>query len=269
LKPPLKTREAFFMNYVVTEIRERIAYVILNRPDKRNALNSDFVNELKNTIHGFKDTLDVRAIVIKSSGEVFCAGADLAYLKELQNYSYEENLKDSRNLAGLFKLIYSFPKPIISVVNGAALAGGCGLATVCDVCFATPHSTFGYTESKIGFIPAIVMVFLRKKLGETFSKKLLFTGEVITAEKALEMSLITQIIEAYDIEEYTHQFAVDLVSGSSSNSIKMIKQMYFSLEGMSMDESIDYACEMNAKARETEDCKHGIQSFLNKKKITW
>ena len=144
------------MKYVITEIRDRIGYIILNRPDKRNALNSECVSELKISIKSFENNSEVRALILKSAGEVFCAGADLAYLQQLQNYTYEENLADSKNLAELFKLIYSFPKPVISLVNGAALAGGCGLATVCDICFATPSSTFGYTEAKIGFIPAIV-----------------------------------------------------------------------------------------------------------------
>ena len=265
----METREAFFMKYVITEIRDRIGYIILNRPDKRNALNSEFVSELKISIKSFENNSEVRALILKSAGEVFCAGADLAYLQQLQNYTYEENLADSKNLAELFKLIYSFPKPVISLVNGAALAGGCGLATVCDICFATPSSTFGYTEAKIGFIPAIVMVFLKKKVGESISKKLLFTGEVFKADKALEYGLITEIVEADKISEYTHQWVLNMIESSSGNSINMIKQMYNSIDSLNLDDVINYACEMNAKARETDDCKRGISSFLNKQKISW
>ncbi len=269
MKPPLETREAFFMSYVITEIRDRIGYIILNRLDKRNALNSEFVNELKGSIKSLENNLEVGAIILKSSGNVFCAGADLSYLQQLQNYTYEENLADSENLAELFKLIYSFPKPVISLVDGAAIAGGCGLATVCDICFASPNSTFGYTEAKIGFIPAIVMLFLKKKVGETVSKKLLFTGEVFTASKAFEYGLITEIVEANMINEYTHQWVLNMMEASSGNSIKMIKEMYNSVDNLKLDEAIDYACKMNATARETEDCKKGISSFLNKQKISW
>lgn len=270
MKPPLETREAFFiMNFVKTDIRDRIGYIILNRPEKRNALNSEFVEEIKVSIKGFERNKDVRALILESSGDVFCAGADLAYLQKLQNFTYEENLADSQSLAELFKLIYAFPKPILSIVNGAALAGGCGLATVCDFCFATPDSTFGYTEAKIGFIPAIVMVFLRKKVGEAIGKKLLFTGEIFNSEKAIEYGLITEIVDANKIKDYTHTWVMNLIEKSSGNSISMIKQMYNSMDSLSLDDAVSYACEMNAKARETEDCRKGISSFLTKQKISW
>lgn len=257
------------MNFVKTEIRDRIGYIILNRPEKRNALNLEFVTELKESIKHFETDLGVKALILKSSGEVFCAGADLEYLQQLQSFTYEENLADSQNLSDLFKLIYEFPKPIISVVNGPALAGGCGLATVCDLCFATPNSTFGYTEAKIGFIPAIVMIFLKKKAGETLSKKLLLTGEIFKADSALNYGLITEIIDADKIYEFTHAWVVNLINNSSGNSMAMIKQMYNSIDGLSLNDALNYACEMNARTRETDDCKRGISSFLNKQKISW
>ncbi len=257
------------MNFVKTEIRDRIGYVILNRPEKRNALNAEFINELKTTIQNFEKNSEVRALILKSSGDVFCAGADLAYLQQLQNFSYEENLADSQNLSELFKLIYSFSKPVISLVNGAALAGGCGLATVCDMCFATPNSTFGYTEARIGFIPAIVLVYLKKKVGEVISKKILFSGEIFKADKALEYGLITEIVEPDHIHEYVHNWVVKLIESSSGNSLAMIKKMYNTVDGLSLEESLNYACKMNANARETEDCKRGISAFLNKEKFNW
>lgn len=270
MKPPLETREAFFiMNFVKTDIRDRIGYIILDRPEKRNALNSEFVDEIKLSIKSFENNSNVRALVLESSGDVFCAGADLAYLQKLQNFTYDENLADSKSLAELFKLIYAFPKPIVSIVNGAALAGGCGLATVCDICFATPDSTFGYTEAKIGFIPAIVLVFLRKKIGEAASKKMLFTGEIFSSENALQYGLITEIVDANKIKDYAHNWVMNLIEKSSGNSISMIKEMYNSLDSLSLDDAISYACEMNAKTRETEDCRKGISSFLTKQKISW
>lgn len=270
MKPSVFPREAFFiMKFVKTEIRDRIGYIILNRPEKRNALNSEFVNEIKESIQNFETEAGVRAVILKSSGEVFCAGADLDYLQQLQKFNYEENLADSQNLSELFKLIYGFPKPVISLVNGPALAGGCGLASVCDICFATPNSSFGYTEAKIGFIPAIVMVFLKKKVGEAISKKLLLTGEIFNADKALHYGLITEIVEADKIYDYAHDWVVNMIKHSSGNSIAMIKQMYNSIDSLTLNEALNYACEMNAKARETDDCKRGISSFLNKQKINW
>ena len=257
------------MKFVKTDIRDRIGYIILNRLEKRNALNAEFVEEIKVSIKSFERNADIRALILESSGDVFCAGADLAYLQKLQNFTYEENLADSQSLAELFKLIYAFPKPTLSIVNGAALAGGCGLAFVCDFCFGTPDSTFGYTEVKIGFIPAIVLVFLRKKIGEAASKKMLFTGEIFSSEKALEYGLITEIVDADKIKDYAHNWVMNLIEKSSGNSISMIKQMYNLIDSLSLDEAIEYACEMNAKTRETEDCRKGISSFLTKQRIIW
>lgn len=257
------------MNYVISELRERIAYIVLNRPEKRNALNAQFVEELKQTITKAEHDSEVRAIVLKSSSEAFCAGADLAYLQQLQGYSFDENLQDSKNLAALFKMMYGSSKPIISMINGPALAGGCGLATVCDMCFSTPESTFGYTEARIGFIPAIVMVFLRKKVGETLAKNMLFTGEVFSADKAFEYGLLTEIVKADELETYVHEFVKKLIEHSSGGSLTMIKQMYNNLDNLSLNDALNYACEMNAKTRESEDCKRGIAAFINKQKLKW
>ena len=257
------------MGFIITEFRDRTGYIILNRPEKKNALNATFVEEIKEALKALHSNPGVRSIVIKSSGDVFCAGADLAYLEQLQSFSYEENLQDSRNLAELFRLIYSFSKPVISLVKGPALAGGCGLATVCDMCFATPEATFGYTESRIGFIPAIVMVFLRNKTGEARSKRLLFTGEILSSEKAMEYGLISEIMLKEEIDERVHDFAEKLNIDASGNSLASIKAMYNHLEGLNLDDALEYACKMNAAARETDDCKKGISSFLNKQKPVW
>lgn len=257
------------MNYVLTEVHDRIAYLILNRPDKRNALNADFVGNIKEVLRSYQSPKEIRAVVIKSSSDAFCAGADLAYLQQLQNFSYPENLEDSRNLAELFKLIYTHPKPIVSMVKGPALAGGCGLATVCDLCYATPESTFGYTESLIGFVPAIVMVFLRKKAGEALSKKLLFTGEVFKAQKALEYGLINEINEPDIIDDHVHKTLIHLSKKASGNSIQAIKSLYHQLDGLELDQSLEKACTTNASVRASDDCKKGIAAFLNKEKINW
>ncbi|NUM32314.1 MAG: enoyl-CoA hydratase/isomerase family protein [Bacteroidetes bacterium] len=257
------------MNYIKTEILDRIAYIILNRPEKRNALNADFISELKTALNNLEVDNECRAVVIKSSGNVFCAGIDLAFLQKMQEFTYEQNLEDSKNLKDLFFIIYTFSKPVISLVNGPAIAGGCGLATVCDFCFATPESTFGYTESRIGFIPAIVLIFLRKKVNETISKKILLSGELFNADYAYEIGLITKIISAENIENEVHGFVRKLIENSSSNSMAMVKKMYSALDNLSMEQALDYACEMNAKTRETDDCRRGVSSFLNKTKNTW
>lgn len=257
------------MNYIKTETKDRIAYIILNRPEKRNALNADFIYEIRKALDDIETNNDCKAVIIKSSGNVFCAGIDLAFLQKMQDFTYEQNLEDSKNLKELFYKIYTFPKPVISLVNGPAIAGGCGLATVCDLCFATPESVFGYTESRIGFIPAIVLVFLRKKVNETISKKILLSGELFSSDFALQHGLITGIINAEQIEQQVHDIAVKLIENSSSNSMAMVKKMYSELDNLSMNEALEYACKMNAQTRETDDCRKGVSSFLNKTKNKW
>jgi methylglutaconyl-CoA hydratase len=154
------------MKFIVEEIKNKRLIITLNRPEKRNALHPDLVSEMKTVLHESVSNDDVKVVIIQAEGKAFCAGADLAYLKELQSNTYEENLEDSNHLRALFELIYTFPKPVIAKVQGHAIAGGCGLATVCDFVYAAEEAKFGYTEVKIGFVPAMVLVFLIRKIGE-------------------------------------------------------------------------------------------------------
>lgn len=257
------------MNYINTKTIDRITYIVLNRPEKKNALNDEFISEIKLALDQAEKNNESRAVIIKSSADVFCAGLDLAFLQKMQQYNFEQNLEDSKNLKDLFYKIYTFPKPVISLVDGLAIAGGCGLATVCDMCFATPESMFGYTESRIGFIPAIVLVFLRKKINETVSKKILLGGELFSAENALKSGLITEIFQKDEIEKKVHDYTINLIEKSSPNSMAMIKKMYSELDSLSMNEALEYACKLNAETRETKDCKTGVSNFLNKLKNKW
>ncbi|MFN3840934.1 MAG: enoyl-CoA hydratase/isomerase family protein, partial [Cyclobacteriaceae bacterium] len=169
------------MNTLLYTVSNRIALITLNRPEKRNALNAELVKELTDCLEETGRDDRVKVIILKSAGEAFCAGADLAYLQQLKRNSLEENLSDSNNLKTLYTRIYTLTKPVIAQVQGPALAGGCGLATVCDFCFSVPEATFGYTEVKIGFIPALVMVFLIRKIGDGKARELLLSGNLISA----------------------------------------------------------------------------------------
>jgi methylglutaconyl-CoA hydratase len=175
---------------VLYDVADRIATISLNRAEKRNALNPEMVSSL--TASFLKAAADdaVKIIILKANGKTFSAGADLAYLQELQAYTYEENLADSENLKNLFTTIYYLPKLVIAQVEGHAIAGGCGLATVCDFVFSVPEAHFGYTEVKLGFVPAIVSCFLLRKTNEAIAKQLLLTGELFSAEQALKYGLI-------------------------------------------------------------------------------
>lgn len=255
--------------YLSCKTENKIATISLNRPEKRNALNAALVEELYKAFIDAADDGNCKVVILTAEGSVFSAGADLEYLQQLQKNSYEENLSDSRRLASLFKLIYSFPKPVIACVQGHAIAGGCGLATVCDFIFAVPEAQFGYTEVKIGFIPAIVTVFLLRKISGTHAAELLLTGKLISAEEAKIIGLINGIYPAGEIKEKVYTFATELCSQTSRTSLQMTKQLLAETKDMKLDDALEYAAIMNAKARGTEDCKYGIQSFLDKKKPEW
>ncbi len=257
------------MEFVKYKLRDRIAYISLNRPDKRNALNYRTVSELKEAFKQAEADNNVKVIVLSGEGKAFCAGADLAYIQQLQGNTYEENLEDSRHLKELFHQIYTHPKVVIAQVNGHALAGGCGLATVCDFSFSIPEAKFGYTEVKIGFIPAIVKVFLLRKIGEGRAKDLLLSGRIITAEEAKAYGLINDIVAADALEQHVYNFAQELCKNNSGQSMAYTKQMIAVVQEMSLEEGLEYAASQNASARGSEDCKKGIAAFLNKEPISW
>jgi methylglutaconyl-CoA hydratase len=251
------------------ECINRVGYITLNRPEKRNALSFEFVELIKNCFkQAIADEL-CKVIVLRSSGQAFCAGADLTYLQQLQQNTYEENLADSRHLMELFDMIYHAPKIVVSQVNGPAIAGGCGLAAVCDFCFATPESTFGYTEVKIGFVPAIVMVFLLRKVNEKNAREMMLSGDVFSADKAKEYGLINEVIATSELSEYVDDFTQRLCRTTSAQSVATIKQMISNVQQLSTADALKFAAETNAHARSSDDCKKGISSFLNKEKLTW
>ena len=250
-------------------VHQKVASIALNRPDKRNAFNATLVAELKAAFTMAEGDAQVKVIVLKGNGEVFSAGADLGYLQSLQNNTYQENLEDSLSLMELYKQIYTLSKPVIAQIEGHAIAGGCGLATICDFSFAVDEAKFGYTEVGIGFIPAIVMVFLLRKIGERNAKELLLTGKLISAAEAKQMGLINDVVGVENIEATVEQLCQSLIEKTSRASLQATKQMIAAVQEMGLNEALQYAAEMNAKARATDDCKHGINAFLNKQKPNW
>jgi methylglutaconyl-CoA hydratase len=248
---------------------ERIAYLTLNRPDKRNALNAALVTALKEALHQANLDPGVKVIVLRANGKAFCAGADLETLQQLQQNTYAENLADSAHLAELFERMYTLPKPLIAQIQGHALAGGCGLAAICDFSFAVPAAKFGYTEVKIGFVPAIVSAFLVRKIGEGRARELLLSGEVIPAERAQAYGLINYLVEEADLESRVNAFARQLCTGTSGQSLAAIKALLAQLPALSLSASLKLAAETNAQARATDDCRRGIAAFLAKEEIQW
>jgi len=255
--------------FVLYEVADRIAHITLNRVSKRNALNPQLVSELTNYLIKSSEDDDVKVIILKANGGTFSAGADLAYLQELQQNSYEENLADSESLKRLFKTICYLPKVVIAQVEGHAIAGGCGLATVCDVIFAVPEASFGYTEVKLGFVPAIVSCFLMRKTSETIAKRILLTGELFPAEEALKYNLITFVTKKEDIAQKVKDFALNLCNNASANALMVTKQLINETTNPWLEKSLEVAIHINARVRESDDFKKGVASFLNKEKINW
>lgn len=254
---------------VLYEVVNRIATITLNRPLKRNALNPELVALLTKFLVIAANDDKVKVIILKANGQTFSAGADLAYLQQLQQNSYEENLADSDHLKALFTTILYLPKVVIAQVEGHAIAGGCGLATVCDVIFAVPEANFGYTEVKLGFVPAIVSCLLMRKTSETIAKHILLTGELFSADVALNYNLITFVTKSEEISQKVTSFALGLCNNTSTNALKVTKQLINDTTYAGLEESLALAVQINAKVRESDDFKKGIASFLNKEKIKW
>jgi len=255
--------------YAYYYAEDRVGYIVLNRPEKRNALGPQLVQDLKDLFSFAEKDKDAKVLVLKAEGEAFCAGADLAYLQELQNNSYEENLADSNNLKELFQQIYSLKKIVIAQVEGHAIAGGGGLATVCDFVFSVPEAKIGFTEVKIGFVPAIISVFIIRKIGEAKAKQLLFTGDLVSMQEAKDIGLVNYVVDKSDIEDEVKKLANKLCKNTSAESLNLTKKLLADVWNKEYTEALDFAAELNAKARDTKDCKKGINSFLNKEKLDW
>jgi methylglutaconyl-CoA hydratase len=256
--------------HITSLVENRIAHIRLSRPEKRNALNDVLVRELTEAFSQVGRNSGAKVIILSGSKQAFCAGADLSYLQKLSTYSLDENKEDSRNLMKLFQTIYEVRKPVIAMVNGPALAGGCGLATVCDFVFASKeHARFGYTEVKIGFLPALVLVFLTRRIGEGRARELLLTGKIVDAATALSLGLITEVVDHNKLEGRTLEFANELVEGNSANSMALTKEMLTTIRNMDYAQALEYAANMNAMTRMTDDWKKGVAAFLNKEQNTW
>jgi methylglutaconyl-CoA hydratase len=248
----------------------RKAVITLNRPAKRNALDDVMIRELIAAFTQAARDPQVKVILLQGAGKAFCAGADLEYLERLAAFDLEQNKADSQQLATLFRIIHELRKPVIAVVGGAALAGGCGLASVCDFVIAAEETaTFGYTEVRIGFIPAIVMIFLVKRVGEGRARELVMRGNTLDARQAHAIGLAGQLVPDAQLEAAAHALADEMIEQNSLLAMGLCKEMLSKLHGLNLMDSLDFAANMNAAARMTPDCKQGIGAFLRKEKMQW
>ena len=235
----------------------------LNRPDKRNALNDELIAALKDALRDADGDDSLRAMVIRGAGKDFCSGADLAALQKISENSLEENLADAANLAELFTLIRRVCVPVIAAVHGRALAGGCGLASACDLVIAARSARFGYPEVKIGFVPAMVAAILRRNLGEKKSFELLTQGFEFSAAEAADIGLVNSVFD----DEGFHAEAVDYASRYahvSGSAVALTKRLLYDIDALPIRDAVRLGVETNAHARMTEDCRNGIAKFLEK-----
>ena len=251
------------MSMIKFIVQNSVAVLSLNRPEKRNSLHPDLVAEMKEKLNSASSDKNIRILIITGEESSFCAGADLSYLNELKDYSAVQNERDSENLAGLFLQIYNFPKPTIAAVNGPAIAGGCGLASVCDIIVAHPEkSKFGYSEVKIGFIPAIVSIFLLKRIGEGKAKRMLLTGDIYNGSDAFKIGLADYLAD--DVISKSTEIANSLLKNSQS-SMMMTKKMLNDISGLDVNDAVNHCINLNTISRSTEDFISGLSNFLNKK----
>ena len=251
-------------------VEKRIGIISLNWPEKQNALDDQMVSELTQAFVQTQRDAAIKAVIVRAEGDTFCSGMEHSYLQRISKYDFNQNLQDSTDLMKLFQQIYTLRKPVIALVQGEAIAGGCGLATICDFIIAARETAkFGYTETKIGFIPAIVLIFLVRRIGEGRARELVLQGDIIDAEESFKLGLISKVVPSIDLEKTGMQLASELITNNSGTSMGLIKELLARVYGMETSDALDYASHLNALTRMTDDCKRGIDAFLNSKPLKW
>ena len=244
-----------------------VATITLNRPEKRNAISFDLIDELLRALDEVAKS-DAIVLIVTGAGKAFSSGMDLDNLKSLLGRSPQQNLQDSQTMVQLFRSLYEFPKVTIAAVNGAAIAGGTGLALLCDFTLAVPEAKFGYTEVRIGFVPAIVSTFLLRQVGEKQARDLLLTGRLFSADEAVRLGLISEIVAPDNLMARARELAAQLMENSPA-SLRATKQLLMDHARAELDAQIEAAVRENAAIRTTADFREGISSFLEKRKPVW
>lgn len=240
------------------------ALVTLNRPAKRNSLDQRLIGGLTQAFEALGADESVRVIVVSGVGGHFCSGLYLNYLEEISQFGTLGNLRDSQRFLNLLLAVYRCPKPVIAKVQGYALAGGCGIATACDLIIADESATFGYTEVRFGFIPALVAAFLIRRVGEARARDMLLTARFVKAEEAFSMGLVSKLASADNLNQTVNEY-VEILTRNSATSMALTKGMFEHLGSMSLNASLNYARDLNALTRTTDDFKAGLKGFLHRK----
>ncbi|HJY85207.1 MAG TPA: enoyl-CoA hydratase-related protein [Candidatus Acidoferrales bacterium] len=249
------------------EMEGEVAAITLNRPEKRNAISTGMIEDLLGALEQVERG-PARVAILTGAGKAFSSGMDLADLRAIAQQSPEQNLQDSQRMARMFRRLWSFPKPLIAAVNGPALAGGCGIAMLCDFTLAAPEAKFGYTEVRIGFLPAIVSVFLLRQIGEKRARDLLLTGRILDAREAEQAGLVTRVVPSETLMESARELAATLLA-SSPSSLMHTKRVLCKFAAEEVDRELERAIAENAGIRATADFREGLAAFLEKRKPAW
>jgi methylglutaconyl-CoA hydratase len=255
-----------YATLLVTD-QDSVRTITLNRPVRRNAMTPEMQMELIAAFNkAAKD--ECRVVVLKGAGEAFCSGLDLSVLQSMHERTASDYREDVERLATLFRTLYELPKPTIAAVHGAAVAGGTGLATICDFTLAAPTAKFGYTEARIGFVPALVSAYLALQIGDKRARDLLLTGRLFDATEAHRLGLVNEVIAPELLADRVQTLAQTLIA-NSPESLAATKRLMATQNKAWLDAAITQAMEANAHARETADFREGIASFLEKRKPVW
>ena len=255
------------MDFIKTDIDSRgILTIELNRPEVHNAFNAELIEEISSVFENISNV--TRLIILKGSGKSFCSGADLNWMKSMKDYSEEENFKDSKNLARMFRVINNCEVPVIGKINGHALGGGVGLVSVCDYCHTTSKAKFGFTEVKLGLIPAVISPFVIKKIGESMARATFMSGEVFSADKALEMNLVHRVSESSNFERDFEE-TIEMFLLAAPDASKKSKKLIFEVLDKERNEIEDYTCRAIAQKRISDEGQEGMSALLEKRKANW
>jgi methylglutaconyl-CoA hydratase len=253
--------------FIQVESARGVQTITLNRPDKRNALSPELIDEISSVLSDAANC-DCGVVILTGAGSAFCAGLDMEHLETMKAHTVEQHRRDSENMARVLRTLYEFPKPIIAAVNGPAIAGGMGLATLCDFTYAVPDARFGYTEVRVGFVPAIVASFLLRQVGEKRTRELLLSGRILKADEACRLGLITRIVQPEELMAEAHALAQSLLM-NSPEAMRAVKELLIGHSRNQIDEEIEDAIAANAHQRSSEDFREGVRAFLAHRRPEW
>lgn len=255
-------------NTIIYERREQVLWVTFNRPEVHNAFNVEMIEEMTEVVHRVKEDGAVRIVVLTGSGKSFCAGADLNWLREIVHYSFKQNLEESRALADVLHQLYALPKPTIAMVNGAAIGGGTGFLSACDIAVAAEEAVFGLSEVKIGLVPAAISPYVLRKIGESKAREYFLTGKRISAKKAYEIGLVNEVVSLEKLNESVDRLIENLLT-SGPEAMAGCKELIMRTSNARIEDVKEFTANMIAGLRVSKEGQEGMASFLEKRKPNW